>query len=240
MIRPRRVYFSFEVPHNHLWEFHDEQDFIFALQQNTKVTRYARYLEEVHNEGLKRIWMDNGFNEIGAPCTPKDLFMTYDNFRSSRVVAPDSPNWDTEGIAFAFRLMLRYVPAENVIAVVRSKSMYEALLTDGAVHFAASYHSRREGFTDDEMMSIEGLHFLGLLDPFEVKRIRPLTCDTSMPIKLALRNQEMGEWMSKGCEHIHTRDLGLHGGDFFSATLTEEQLALAHENIKHLRRIVNG
>ena len=109
------------------------------------------------------------------------------------------------------------------------------------LNFAVSYWVR-DSFTPTDLclVSQEGIHFLGLLSIPEILQYRPRTCDTSMPIKLALRNETIRDWAGKGYPHVHTKDLGFEGKDFFNATMTDKQLKLAKSNIEHLKEVINN
>lgn len=229
--------FSFEVPLKHLYEFEDDQDFHFTLSTLYHYQEYQEYLHHVKAKGLSTLWLDNSYNEKKEADDASTLFLLNELWRPQRVVCPDSPKWTTQQIADSFEIMRKRLPVDDLLVVVRNQEMYLDLKDMGCKNFAVSYHSRREGFTQRQMYALLNLHFLGLLEPEEVRLIRPTSCDTSMPVKIAMKGWHLVDWISMGCPHIHTADLGLEGKSFFEAEMTHWQLNLAHNNIKRLKEI---
>ena len=76
-------------------------------------------------------------------------------------------------------------------------------------------------------MELMPSHFLGLISIPEIRDFHPPTCDTSMPIKLAMKGMMLRDWAAKDYPHIYTHELGNQGEDYFNAKLTTEQLEQA-------------
>lgn len=232
--------FSFEVPLNHLIDFHDLQDFHFTLSILYEHQTYQEYIRFIKQEGLSQIWLDNSYNEKMKADEVETLVLIRNTYGASRVIAPDSPSWDIQQISDAYHKTVSRLNIDSVIVVVRNQEMYYELRRQGALHFAVSYHSRREGFTEGQLYKIPNLHFLGLLTPEEIRLCQPSSCDTSIPIKLALKHIRLDDWVEMGCPHIHTKDLGTEGKDFFHSSMTPFQIKLARTNIKRLKEVCNG
>jgi len=230
--------FSFEVPIKHLSAFDDLQDFTFVLSYLCENPVYERYLREKANEGLSSIWIDNSFNELETS-EPLD-FLLYQRtlLNASRIIAPDHPKWGTDEILNSYRHTKAHISSDYIIVVVSSMEMYKQARAEGARNFAVSYWTR-EGFTFEELKSIPQVHFLGLLNIPELQEVRPISCDTSMPVKLAMKGMSLTDWAKEAYPHIHTKDLGKHGMDFFNAELTLDEIKLARRNTWELKETVN-
>ncbi len=239
--------FSFEVPMNHLYDFHEDQDFIFTLEHlfdtkcNPQADLYQQYTSFVHTEGLKTVWLDNGFNELEKASDPSDMIYIAHHVKPAKVISPDDPKWPIEKIINSYMEMIsKTFTRDQLIPVASDMKMARNLIKQlGTPHLAISYWVRDQWDYDDllEVKDAVFLHFLGLLNPEEIQTIRPETCDTSMPIKLALIDQHFETWCVKGCPHIHTKDLGACGQSFFETRMTDKQIMLAKENIKTLKEM---
>ena len=230
--------FSFEVPLKHLNDFLEDQDFIFALSILTEHQVYKDFLTNVRP--YKTIWMDNSFNETFQAEDSHKLAWLYRMYKPVRVISPDSPTMSTVEIVKHFRdLKSHLVDVGDIIVVVRDWTMYTEL-ADVAQNFAVSYHVRGQNFTYDDLKEIPKIHFLGLINPYEVDNCKPASCDTSMPVKLAKKGWTMEYWCDQDCPHIHTKDLGYQGNDFFNTVMTTSEIDLAKMNINWLKNYVNG
>lgn len=233
--------FSFEVPIKYLDDFDEDQDFIFTLSlllqdESLAGDVYRRYVRDILRQGLRTVWIDNSFNELAEATEEHELFRLFRFYDAQKVISPDSPHWDKDQIFFAFKELLRHgISKDRIITVISSWDMYQYLRENGSEHFAASYWVREENFSYQQLFNIPGLHLLGFLNPGEIKNVQPASCDTSMPIKLALINKTYSRWLVEGCPHINTRDLGPAGRDYFLATMNEDQIKLAKDNIKELK-----
>lgn len=186
------------------------------------------------------IWLDNSFNEKMKADDMITLGVAYDAILPDKVIAPDSPEMSAGDIVFNWRKVQSdfYLPPKRVIAVCSSEQMYLTLREQGATSLAVSYWTRDTIRVTENGMWMSDCHFLGLLNPEELITFRPKTCDTSMPIKLAMKGWDLNEWKRRGYPHIHTKDLGKWGGDYFNAQLDEPTLLLAKENIRRLREVI--
>lgn len=237
----RQTKFSFEVPYQHLMDFHEDQDFIFTLSMSFDDPRYTEYVTFVRDVGLKPIWIDNSFNEKFIAEPAGKLVDLYNQFRAVKIIAPDDITWGTEQILYSYNQLLEMLPhkhEQSAICVVSSYQMYLEMYDFGIRQFAVSYWTRKK-FSTSELREMD-VHFLGLLDMVELQHVRPRSCDTSMPIKIALLGWDLQQWCSHGYPHINTKEMGMEGSDFFNMSLTNEQLELAKRNIRDLRRALNG
>lgn len=238
--------FSFEVPLDHLRDFHDDQDYIFTLSMLYSDPRYQEYIRFVRNEGLKTIWLDNSFNELFEAETIHNLWPIAQQCNASKIVVPDSIDWTTQQLVESFVDAAECVCSDGVertstlLAVATDYNTALELIKYGAQQIAISYWVRN----DWEYSQITALrqsgtpvHFLGLLDMPELIACKPQTCDTSMPIKLALQGKTLREWATEGYPHINTKDLGEAGQDFFDTKMTPVQIDLAKFNIEQLRSL---
>lgn len=220
--------FAYEVPLAHLEDFEEYQDIHFALSfLCRKEKRYFDYMKSM--VGKKKVILDNSFNELGEPDEPEEMAKTFHLLEADMVVSPDSDDWPLDRMSWAYNKMLDYCPRERVLAVIRNKEEFEWYREAGGYNFCTTFYHRP---SLQENIKNFCYHFLGLVNPQEINRYSPISCDTSMPIKLALQNLRMLDWIEKGCPHIHTKDIP----DFFYLTLTKEQLRLAKENCQWIKR----
>jgi len=235
--------FSFEVPIKHLTDFHDLQDFHFCLSMLFSYNRYVDYHREIRDSGLKTIWIDNSFNEKFVADDLHDLLYWYREMDAVRLVAPDSIEWETSQIEKSYRDACSHIGNAKTILVCRNYQMYLDLkhLNPGTV--AVSYWKRpgmeMAEWTYEQLKKItHRLHFLGLNSIEELLIVNPQSCDTSMPIKLALVGKTLKQWMEEGCPHINTKDLGHQGKSFFEAEMSNYQIDLARRNICDLKGLL--
>lgn len=237
--------FSFEVPIAHLDDFDDLQDFHFCLSMLFSDQRYRNYHHEVSRRSLKTIWIDNSFNEKFIADKAHDLLYWYRQMNAAQVVAPDSIEWTTEEIRSSWVDMARHVGPNHTILVLRNHLMYLDLKLLYPRIVAVSYW-KRPGMPSAEWSLTElqkvkrnqQLHFLGLNNVQELITVKPQSCDTSMPIKIALKDQTLKQWIEAGCPHINTKDLGFQGQSFFNQTMSQEQINLARRNIIQLKSLL--
>jgi len=232
--------FSFEVPLKHLQDFDDLQDYFFTLSILYKKPEYTTYIRDKVCQGLKTIWLDNSFNETFQADGIDTLVQISWRYPFSRIICPDDISWSKEQISKAFIELANKIDVNRILVVVSNMEMYEYLKMQGAQHFAVSYWVRQKNFTLEELDNIPNVHFLGMLDIAELQLIKPISCDTSMPVKIACVGLDLDEWISSGCVHINTKDLGHHGKDFFDMTLDNWTLNLARRNICRLKELVNS
>ena len=231
--------FSFEVPIKHLRDFQDLQDYHFTLSILYKNLDYWRYIQQVADEGLSTLWLDNSFNETFQADEVKSLVNLYTRFPFTRVVCPDDFNWTKEQQSRAFLELIESMSESKVLLPVANMEMCYYLELQGVQHFAVSYWVRGKNFTYEELNQIPNIHFLGLLTIDELTAIEPISCDTSMPVKIAMQGKTLDEWISEGCPHINTKDLGFQGSSFFDATLDDWTVDLARRNIKQLKGLTD-
>lgn len=228
--------FSFEVPFNHLGDFEELQDFHFSVSTFYENTRYKAYMCEQARKGLKSVWLDNGYNERMKADDPNKLAKLAFEVGANKIVSPDSPKWEPIQIFDSYFDMLHYFPSSKMIVVVKDEIMLKMGLRFKVTNFAYSYWVRM-GKTLEEMMWATRCHFLGLVNCKEIRELQPPSCDTSMPIKIALRGWSLRKWIEKDCPHIHTKDIY---GEFFFKKMTTKQIDLAINNIIMLKEVCNG
>jgi hypothetical protein len=183
------------------------------------------------------LWLDNSYNERMISDSPEKLVVLAERLNADKIIAPDSPAWSTAQITQSY-LETSQLSRKQTIVVVSSLSMLNDLKRMGAKDFALSYWVRPL-LTEEELDEMKECHFLGCLSIDELKRFKPPSCDTSMPIKLAIQGKDINQWIKEGCPHIHTKDLGFEGRGFFYFDLTLEQVKLARENIISLKERAN-
>jgi hypothetical protein len=238
----KRTRFSFEVPVAHLEDFDDLQDFIFLLSMllHPPNPLYIDYLHKKVKEGLLPLWLDNSFNERFEADTPETLKILMDIFPINRVIAPDSIYWSPEQMQESYTSMINLgLFPDQLIVAVRDLEVYQALSLVGAKHFAISYWVRAK-WSYRELAAVPSIHFLGCLDLKELQAVKPTSCDTGMPIKLAMQGKTIAQWIEEDCPHINNKDLGEFGVSYFDAELDSDTISLARRNILALRREVNG
>jgi len=228
--------FSFEVPLNHLQDFQDLQDFNFTLSILFNEAVYAEHFAEQKKKGEKTLWLDNSYNELMEPGDSIHMTILGQHINADKIICPDSPQWPTEYIWRSFLQMAKFLPLSQIVVVASSKEMRSEMERRNAKHFAVSYWVRQN--LDVYQKWYEGCHFLGLLSPQEILMNKPPTCDTSMPIKLALNGWDLDRWKESGYVHVHTKDLGERGENFFHYQMSDEQVKLARDNIKQLKEEV--
>lgn len=223
--------FSFEVPLAHLNDFSTEQDYIFSLSKLYKIPVYQEWIERMHNEG-KVIILDNSFNEDGYPTSAAELAEIYHTGIVDTVIAPDHLDWEIrQTLESANALHEHGVPKDAIIIVVKDDDWTGYYRSCGYSHFAVSFY--RRFCSIEKLLTFKKHHFLGLVSMKEIELAKPPTCDTSIPIKLALMHKSIGEWEREGHPHIFTTD------DFLNAKMTDEEIRLAKANILTLKRASN-
>jgi hypothetical protein len=228
---------SFEVPTAHLDDFEDLQDFIFALSFLIDTdNKYRGWLREQSVKGLKTIWLDNSFNELARADQAKSLAFIARDIGAHRVVSPDDPSWDIVRIADAWEKTANWIPEDFLVVVVKSLEMYNYMQSIGAQHFAISYHIRRDWTLEDTLWVPQNIHFLGLCNTNEIKACQPISCDTSRPIKLAIENRTLDDWMEEGFNNQY-HPPGQGKLPYFNMKMTTKQIDLARHNIIKLKEV---
>jgi hypothetical protein len=225
--------FSFEVPLEHLDDFTEDQDYLFTLSFLYEREVYRKYVRRFHKQKPEAmIILDNSYNELGEATEVEVLERIYRSFEEeiTCVVSPDSHNFSfTEMLTYYTKLCGR-IGADRVIPVARSQQevIYYQEFTPPTYLISVPYEFR----TGMGPRYLKGTHFLGLNNLNEVLANKPRTCDTGMPIKLALEGQSIQDWIRRGCPHLQTRP------EFFDLMLTKEVLWNAHGNVRELRRLL--
>jgi hypothetical protein len=231
--------FSFEVPIAHLDDFEDLQDFIFSLSYLYADPYYRSWMARQRDKGERTIWLDNSYNELLKAQDMETLRDIIEWLNPRKVISPAAPDWSVERLGGEFVRAKHYVGSTELIAVVNSREMHQHLVNLGATHFAISYWNR-PSMGHEMVRDLQPAHFLGLLSPNEIIALRPPTCDTSMPIKLAIQNQTIEQWVQEGCPHIYTHKMGTAGEDFFHLRMSDQMVELARKNIIHLKEMCNA
>ena len=232
--------FAFEVPLKYLDDFDEDQDFYFTLSFLFEHKEYAKYFSQINNTGRwsadlarRSIWIDNSTNELRTPESCEGLAKLFNSIQPEFVVAPDHPDWNQETMLLtALELGHCDVPLDRIITIVHHPDWIGHFRSYGLTNFAAPYDFRY--CTQEKLKRFSSCHFLGLVSLHELKVARPLTCDTSMPIKLALEDKTLQEWAEAGCPHIHTVK------DFFQQKMSFKEIKLAKRNIQELKAVVDG
>ena len=216
--------FSYEVPLAHLEDFDEYQDFIFALSFLCEDKIYKSYVKRKKKEG-KFLILDNSYNELKIPDLPDTLARLFYDLEADLVISPDCNGWSLEDLRASYKEMTKLVSKEKILVVVKSREEYDMFMRGGAPHYCTTYEQRK---TLPKNIVYLCYHFLGLLSTWEIRTSSPISCDTGMPIKLALEGKTIADWAGEHFPHLDTTP------DFFNLTLTKEQLKLAKENIEWL------
>lgn len=223
--------FSFEVPIKHLDYFHEHQDFLFALSSLFEDKRYSDYMLK-HSKQGEYLVIDNSFNELKKPTSASLLIDLFKYYKAEAFVCPDSDEWSTQRQLQEYENVLKLTSKDIIWPVARWPEEITYYKQVKAPIIAIPYEYRY--FL--QLKGLRGLHFLGLRSPDEVLNFQPLSVDTSMPIKLALQGMTLKQWMDQCCPHFHTHLMP----DFFSLTLSKEQLRLSVKNINDLKEMCSG
>ena len=216
--------FSYEVPLAHLEDFDPYQDLYFALSFLCDDPHYVDFIKNRSRGRL--IILDNSFNELGVPSTPNKMARLFNELNADMVVSPDCDSWSLEQLRESYKEMISLVPKEKVLVVIKSKEERDMFLDEGVFYYCTTYE-QRAGLPLHLLTLC--YHFLGLLNPWEIKRYNPISCDTSQPLKLALQGKTMEDWVKEGCPHIKTTPA------FFDLTFTKEELELAKRNCEWIK-----
>jgi hypothetical protein len=233
------INFSFEVPLRHLEDFHDDQDYIFCLSFLLKTKRYKDYVLGCKAGGME-IVLDNSYNELKVATPAQELIELFYDIQADYVICPDEDTWSWQQYLHIYNSMITDITQEHLYLVARNPEHFLKFEEAGVLHTAIPYEFRprytgqkQEGFTDLTRRFLRQSHFLGLNTADEPYRYQAYSCDTSMPVKIALENMSLQQWVKKGCPHIDTQL------DFFKAKMTKEQIALAKKNIDLIKTINN-
>jgi len=231
----KQTKFSFEVPIKHLKDFEDLQDFNFTLSILYEDERYAAYMKKQLHQGLKPLWLDNSYNELLTSEGVDKMERLAHITQCHKVIAPDDPSWGFEKSLRVYRELCRELPYHKVAFVVINESWSKAArLLGDEVTFCYPFRERVE-LSYDQLYWSRNCHYLGMNSVEEMTTIKPPSCDTSMPIKLALRGWNLNDWKQKGSPHIYTHE----DTNFFYQEMSLAQIMLARENIIALKREVN-
>jgi hypothetical protein len=222
--------FAFEVPLKHLEDFDEDQDFHFTLSFLFENQVYNEYFHKITEAGDKSIWVDNSTNEMRTPESCSGLAKLFKSIDPEFVIAPDHPDWNQETMLLtAVDLSLCNVPVDRIMVIVHHPDWIGHFRSYNFNHFAAPYDFRY--CTREKLKRFSTCHFLGLVSVDEIKIAQPPTCDTSMPIKIALEGASLKDWISAGCPHVHTTT------NFFGRKMTTTEIKLAKKNIQELKKL---
>lgn len=226
------IHFSFETPVKHLRDFEDLQDFHLTLSMLYSNKIYADFIMEQRSVGHKGIWLDNSFNELRKADNVHSLIKLYRIYEFARVICPDDPTWTNSKLHNEWLKMAASIPTTKLIVVVHDSGSRDYLKACGVKHFAYPFKQRR-GVPIEQQIWAKEHHFLGLNSLEELQTIQPISCDTSLPIKLARMGVSIDQWVSNGCS-IYSK-----GEDYFNCSLTLSQIELARQNIIRLKELAN-
>lgn len=234
--------FSFEVPYQHLNDFHDLQDFYFILSCQEGNQIFRAHMNDVMVAGLHSIWVDNSFNETQLATHHHEVLHVFNELRAQKIIPPDALGWTSEQIIEQVREIERHdIPLWKMSIVTSSPRIMFAVYAEliAARNIAIPYATRDTWGEEDMHWAFchYNVHYLGLNNLKEIIAYQPDSCDTGMPIKLALQDKTLDDWVADGCPHIYNKDLGEAGRDYFNSRLTPEQLDLARRNICQLKEL---
>jgi hypothetical protein len=229
--------FSFEVPIKHLHDFEEEQDFIFALSflmyQSPTYEEYIRITCK-YGQDLKVV-IDNSFNETNLPIASQEMARLFFKYEPAAVISPDADWWGPVEVANAYQELASYLWAPHrVMGVYRNAEQHDLLLKAGCSQFAIPYEFRGG-------LPPWPAHYLGLGDLAPVREDQPISLDTSIPIKMAIRGERFEDWdglYRRTYPHETSAGRLQRIWDYFNCELTPQQLDLAIHNIRALKETV--
>jgi hypothetical protein len=228
--------FSFEVPLDNLNDFNEEQDYIFALSFLCRDKRYLKYLRDMKDSGLK-ITLDNSYNELKVATPVKDMLSISEEINADYVICPDDDTWTEVKYLTIFNQMASKINPSKLFLIARNPMHFLTFEREGILNIAIPYEFRPKytgqpslegygyGYTKETKRYLRGSHFLGLNTLNEPVKYQAKSCDTSMPIKLAVKGISIKEWVKERCYHIDTIP------EFFDLRLSKKQIKLAKDNI---------
>lgn len=237
--------FSFEVPIVHLKDFSSYQDFHLCLSHLCRQSKpYLNFYKEKVNESLKAVWLDNGYNENMKADSAYTLVKIAQMLHPHLIICPDSPKWPVSKIQAAFDRMVsltsRAALQSILMVVVRDEKMMSYMQCHGVTKFAVSGRARTNfsslGWT-------KGLHYLGVNTITELKDYFPISVDTSLPIKLALKGMTIRKFHESGLPCVHyERATGQvqKKKEYFNLHLSDKILELAISNIMALKKVCDN
>lgn len=215
--------FSWEVPTKHLRDFDPYQDYYLVLSFLYKDPNFATFMMKTS----KAIILDNSYNELREPGDPKTLYDLALRLNPRWVICPDCHGWSLEELQHSYRSMERLIHPENLLIVVKNEEQYLWAMDEG-IPFCTTYDERMDL---PDIINFKATHFLGLIMPSEVRHFHPISCDTGMPIKLALEGKTIGQWIEEGYPHPLTKP------EYFDLTLTDKEIDLAIKNIEEIKKV---
>jgi hypothetical protein len=220
--------FSFEVPLAHLNDFDKDQDYLFTLSFLYADARYCNYLDNKLNG--RYLILDNSYNETNQPGDVKQLKEIAEDFNPDIIICPDCNGWGWNDLSNAYWIMRQEFLKHQLWMVAKSTLECNKMYYLNR-NYATTYEQR---LGIDDIWNYKAKHFLGLINPWECFKFHPHTCDTGMPIKLALKGKTIKDWYKDGCRHPKTTP------DYFKIKMTLNQIKLAKENIKIIKECANG
>jgi hypothetical protein len=241
----KKIQFSFEVPTAHLDDFNEYQDFHLVLSHLCLNNDYIDFYKSESELGLKSIWLDNGFNENKKADEVHDMLWAYREIKAVKLFSPDDLNWSFTQILNSYDSVVRHISNKCVIPVLKNRTYYDLFASKRTTTIISVPFRKRPDGVDPEwttgqlaaLCEHEWVHYLGLNSIQELNVVRPISCDTSMPIKLAIIGTSTYAWMEQGCYKVHRSTIS---GDFFDYKLSDKQIEQAIININQLKEAVNG
>ncbi len=219
--------FSFEVPLDHLEDFHEDQDFIFSLSFLFQDPGYCNYIKLCDLD----LWIDNSYNETKAPESVDYLYRLYETYQPKILIAPDTVEWNHQRMQEEYN-KLRDIGGidDKFLSIIIHHPDWIGYYKSWGIHnFCVPYDFRY--CTHQKLIRFSECHFLGLVSVDELRMARPPSCDTSMPIKLAIVGLSIDDWVRMGCPHVHTSK------EFFYTKLDKAQVTRGKYNIRRLKEL---
>lgn len=224
--------FAFEVPLKHLNDFDEDQDYLFSL---SFLFEKSEEYEIYHLQSGKIHILDNSFNELGAPTPVVEMVRLFNHFNPEYIISPDGDHMTPDELIGTYGIIASLVGPKTTIPVARTLEEIRRFQALQAAYIAIPYEHRLAIYLPEG----QNYHFLGLNNLNEILAYKPHTCDTSMPLKLALNGWTISDWVMKGCPHIHTKDIIGGPKDFFQMKMTAKQIDLSKRNINFLKEVCN-
>jgi hypothetical protein len=220
--------FSWEVPLAHLKDFDGDQDYIFSISFLYEHSVYRDYI--LNRPSYKQLILDNSYNELGKSGDALSLSTMADDYGADYTICPDDESWSTQQWISSYTQSIVWMDKNHLLAVPKNNNECVYAHVNN-IAFALPYRQRSK--VKKEWL-YKAQHFLGLNNHWECYQFKPRTCDTSMPIKLAMKGKTIKDWITEGLTHPRTTP------DYFSQHMTTAQIDLAKQNIQTIRECTNG
>lgn len=223
---------SLEIPLPHWDDFVDEVDFHYALADY--VLNDQNYRDKYKIEGSymipQEIWLDNSWNELREDIGIDKLLKAMDYIHPTHVTAleSDDPQENIKNVIKTKTEFQKRGLNQKVVSCFRGGKREMELLLEVSDIVALPYDDYREGVL--KLFDSSQFHYFGFKNLDELRRHKPRSLDTSVPIRAAYIGIDLS-----------TRERRPKNLPLFDPYLkmTKEQVKLALKNIKSIKEAGN-